>query len=300
MVLRRNGHPGWVLRSEVQTHRATARDYLRRLTDVRTRKSAGSLPVFPKSFRSLPGHLTRSLIIYGLKAAKFLPRVNSLAQRMPIPDLLRSSEAAPPHLVIKSVGACGRACLVADAVPDGRLILILRNPCGHVASVMRGYALQKFEKPFVIDDLLNTEQANRHGLTAARLRAMTAVERFTWRWVLLNEKAVEDVEDLSNTRVVKYEDLAADPVGVARELFAFVGLGWHAQTETFISRSTTHHSTGRYFQVFQDTPAVANRWRTELAHQDIVQIAQIVRSTRLWPLFPELQEFVTEQKYAAD
>jgi len=300
IVLRRTGIPGWVLRSEVHLHRTAARAYLRRLSGIRTLKSAGSLPVFPKNFRSFPDHLARLLLIYGLRGAQVLPRLRNLVRRLPIPDLLRSGEATPAHLVIKSVGACGRACLVADTVPNGRLILILRNPCGQVASTMRGYALRKFEVPFVIDDLLQTEQANRHGLTASRLQAMTAVERFAWRWVLLNEKALEDLQGLGNARVVRYEDLAADPVGTARKLFAFAGLDWHSQTEAFIRRSTTHSSPSRYFQVFQDTPAVVGRWRTELTHQDIVRIAGIVRSTRLWQFFPELHEFVGGQEYAAD
>lgn len=297
-VLRRTNIPGWVLRSEVPLHREAARDYLRRLIGVRTLKSAGSLPVFQKSFYGAFVYLVRSLIIHSLLSARALPFLGRMARRASIPDFSRFGKTNPAYLVVKSVGACGRACLVADTVVNGHLILVLRNPCGHVASKMRGYALKKFENPFVIDDLLQTEQARRHGLTTSRLSAMTEAERIAWRWVLLNEKALSDLEDVSNACVMTYENLAADPIGTARRLFAFAGLGWHAQTEAFIHRSTTHRSPGNYFQVFQDTPTVVNKWRTELAHEDIVRIARIVRSSSLWSFFPELHEFVTDLEYA--
>ena len=299
-VLRTFRLPKWVSPGEVHLHRKAARAYLRQLSGIRTVKSAGSLPVFRKNFHSSPTHLMRSLMIYGLRAAQLLPRAHRLVRQVPIPDMVQTRALIIPHLVAKSVDACGRACLVADTIPSGRIILILRNPCGHVASMIRGLALRKFESPLVFDDLLATEQGVRHVLTAERLHGLTAVERLAWRWVLLNEKALEDLSGTGIAEIITYEALAADPIDAARKLFAFAGLDWHPNTEAFIRRSTSHRFPGHYFQVFQNTPAVVNRWRTELSYEDTCRIARIVRTTSLWRFFPELQEFVPDQERAAN
>ena len=149
-------------------------------------------------------------------------------------------------------------------------------------------ALGKFECPLPIEDLLATNQAVRHGLTADRVRDMPALERFAWHWALLNERAVEDLRDAPNARTVRYEDLAADPCGTARDLFAFAGLGWHPQAEAFIRRSTGHRGPGRYHQVLRDTNSVVNRWREDLSRDEVRRIADVVRQTSVWPFYREL------------
>lgn len=296
-VMRQGGLPRFIARGEAHLFRGAARDRLRRLTEVRVLKSAGSLPMFRKSFSSTAGHLMRWLMVHGLRLADLLPSASRAARRLAIPDLIHPCRPPPSHLVMKSVGACGRAGLVADAMPEGRVILILRNPCGQVASMMRGYELGKFDSPLAIADLLATEQAARHGLSAARLHGMPALERFAWHWALLNEKAAEDLRDAPNARILRYEDLAADPAGTVRGLFAFAGLDWHPQTERFLRRSTRHRWPGsllptRYYQVVRDTAAVVDRWRDELPRDDIRRIAAIVRRTSIWRFYPELAPYL--------
>ena len=137
-VARQGSLPGFVERGEAHLYHDAARMRMRHLGGVRALKSAGSLPVFRKSFLGLGAHVSRVAMIYGLRAADLLPSARRLARRLPIPDMLHPRHAPPSHLVLKSVGSCGRACVAAGAVPEGRFVLILRNPCGQVASMMRG------------------------------------------------------------------------------------------------------------------------------------------------------------------
>ena len=52
-------------------------------------------------------------------------------------------------------------------------------------------------------------------------------------------------------RILRYGDLTADPVGVVRELFGFLGLAITDQTPTFLARSTSRDD-GDTYGVFRD------------------------------------------------
>lgn len=290
-VLRGKSIPGVCGPAEIAAHKDAARDYLRRLMDVRTLKSAGSLPIFPKSFENPVRRTVRSGLIYGLRLAEQVPRMRRAARRMPIPDMVSGPPGPDVRMVIKSVSSRGRARLFAEAMPGCRIVFILRDPCGQVASMMRGSALGKFESEVPLDELLATEQAARYGLTAARLHALTPVERFAWHWAVLNEKAIEDLQGVANACVFRYQDLAADPIGEARKLFEFAGLSWHRQSAAFVESSTRYSGPERYYQVFKNTADAANKWRSELGRDDVKRITGVVRATPLWSLCPELQEF---------
>jgi hypothetical protein len=63
---------------------------------------------------------------------------------------------------------------------------------------------------------------------------------------------------LPNARVVLYKELCAAPERVTRELFRFVGLDWHAQTERFIARSTQDDNETDYYAVFRRTSTLGS------------------------------------------
>ena len=73
------------------------------------------------------------------------------------------------------------------------------------------------------------------------------VEQLAWQWATLNQKMIDDLTGLCSVRIVRYEDLVADPASVVRELFVFAGLTWHPQTAGFILKSTTSNGIDRYY-----------------------------------------------------
>ncbi len=190
---------------------------------------------------------------------------------------------------MKSVSSRGRARLFAEALAGCRVIYIVRDPCGQVASLMRGATLGKFEDGIYPEELLYTEQATRYGLTEERLQAMPRVEQFAWNWAILNEKAIDDLAGLSTAKIVRYQDLCVRPMEVARDLLAFTGLSWNAQTEAFIGESTRSNAPDRYYQVFKNTETAMNKWRTELQPEDQRRIMAIVRETSMRALCPEYE-----------
>jgi hypothetical protein len=211
-VLRTLDFPKFCETAEIGPHRANARRYLDRLTTVRTLKAAGSLPIFRKSYQTGIAFRLRSACILGLRACEQLAPLRGWARRTPIPDLADAAEPdREPVVVIKSVSAGGRVRLFAEAVPEARIILIVRHPCGQVASMLRGIALHKFERDVMVEEILGLPQADRLGLTAARLGAMPEVERHAWHWAVLNQKALDDLPRRHEGLMLNFFDFEGVP-----------------------------------------------------------------------------------------
>jgi hypothetical protein len=210
-------------------------------------KVGASAPVFRKEYLSAPRFWAKRVSTWSARIAS-----RALGD-MPVPEWIDYQRLPHAPIVWKSVESAGRLGLFSSSFPDTRAILLVRHPCGHLASNVRAVELRKaapgsnsFEDEGLLDLLLRTEQARRYGLTLERLQAMTPAERLTWRWVVFNEKAIDDTAGLANCRVVRYEDVCADPFGVAKDLFRFAGLGWSKQTERFITASTSTHNHAYY------------------------------------------------------
>ena len=126
-----------------------------------------------------------------------------------------------------------------------------------------------------------------YGLTSDLFRSLPALERLTWNWAILNEKAINDLAAVPTAKVLRYHDIGTDPMETTRALFEFADLAWHKQTEEFIQRSTTYNGRDRYYNVLKDTTAAMNRWRSELSDEEQGRIRAIVRRTSLKCYFPE-------------
>lgn len=269
---------------------AERREEIERFLDqVLTNRSpsvSGKRPFFPKSYRSR----TRELLRRGIIAAtRVLPRQQAL--RLEVPDLIDPGAPAP-RVVWKSINSVGRLGALARVLPRPQTVLLVRHPCGQIASVLRGHAAGKFahalpsEQYRVLEALVNTDQGRAHGLTLAGLRDLTPVERMAWRWVLFLEKALEDVAGLPHCRVIRYEDLCMHPLEQARELFAFTGLDWNPQTERFLHDSTDGESA-EYFGVRKDPQHSMSKWQSELSGEDAQRILDILRRSPAGSLYLE-------------
>ena len=92
-VLRTRVFPDFCSADDIAAHRAQAHDYLLRLADVRTLKSAGSLPLLPKSYQDSAAFRLRRAVVLGLKLCEQLPLLKGPVRRIAIPDLLGSAAA---------------------------------------------------------------------------------------------------------------------------------------------------------------------------------------------------------------
>jgi hypothetical protein len=267
-------------------HRDALDSFLQRVLANRSPGVTGKLPAFRKSYRSLPRHLARTTLA---AAAKALPR--RLCERVQVPDLIDPGHPGP-RLVWKSINSVGRLGALARLLPEAKALLLLRHPCGQIASILRGHAAGKFHGPLpsehyrIFEMLVETEPGRAHGLTLDALRALQPVERMAWRWVLFLEKAIADLAGLANCRLLRYEDLCAAPFAGSRELLGFAGLGWHPQTEAFL-RESTGGEDEQYFGLRKDPRRSAGKWQQELPEPDVRRIFDVIGRSPVGRLYLE-------------
>ena len=208
-----------------------------------------------------------------------------LSARAGLPDFVWMRGWPRVRAAIKLVNWDGTAA--ARLMPGTRSILILRHPCGQVASVMAGIQSGRFGDRGA--DLRAAQAlAARRGVAAGAFDALPVAAKFAWSWLAFNEPAVEGLGKLPNARIIRYEDLCDDPGRIAQELFAFAGLAWHPQTAAFLDISTRHERPSGYFEVFRTTRAVADRWRHSMSRQDQDAVRAVVGTSPLARWWPDL------------
>ena len=279
---------------DIERHRDAAHDYLLDLVKVHNVTASGSMPLFKKSYRGFLGTRMHDTAIRALRGLlrklrrTRRPGIRRRVRRVLVPDLIRGRRAKGMHAIIKSVSARGRARLFAEAMPEAKIILVVRDPFGHVAAMMRGNRTGRHSGAMRVEDLLSIEQAKRLGLTPQMFDGISMVERFAWEWAILNLKAIEDLEGLPQARVVLYQDLCANPITVCRDLFEFTGLSWDPATEEFVRSSVDYAGRDPYLRLFRNTRRNANRWRVELTREDQLRIQRIAQQAGMWQFCPEL------------
>lgn len=272
------------MQDELDIHADEARNYLDRLIADRSLRTAGSLPIFSKNFCSRWQRSMRRATVYGLHATEKLLG-SRWAARLKVPALASPAALAAAIPVIKSVSAMGRTHLYLRAIPDARAIVIVRHPCGFVASMLRGFETGQIGRRLATRDLASTAHARERGLSQSDLDAGTPVEKLAWIWTLLNEAAMVKGPDGTRVKVLRYEDLCTAPERVSRDLFTFGGIAWNAQTERFLRKSTSGSAKASYFSIVQDPLLAANRWRDRLSPEDIATVERIVRRSRPGRMF---------------
>jgi Sulfotransferase family len=251
-------------------------------------RTATKRPFFAKSWQPAPARLLRTALAYALNAASRLPGPGTAFSRLPVPDLGAIGRA---RAVIKSVRWSDGAGTFARALPDSRTVLILRHPCGQVASVMRGTRQHRFDlrepgtdMPF--DEAAARRRAAASGVDPNAFQTLPDAAQYAWAWVAFNETAAEALAGLPNAHIVIYETLCAHAETEAQALFRFVGLAWHEQTAAFIAHSTSHGGPAGYYAVVRNSLAAAEHWRATMAPQDQAAVRGVMRHSslaRFWP-----------------
>jgi hypothetical protein len=257
----------------------------------RSLRVAAKSPFFPKSWMPPSLAILRIGMARALKGLSRMTDSRFIGARVVVPDLISPKHRPNLRPVIKLVD--WDAGVTLQAIPRCRALFILRHPCGQIASAMRGAEQNRFEpRPDgslgPVGEHSASTLAAAHGIDAAAFRALPTAARFAWIWRSFNEPALARMASLPNARVVLYEELCTAPERVTRELFRFVGLDWHAQTERFIARSTQDDNETDYYAVFRSTSAVAQRWRQTMTRADQEAVRIVVQDSPIASHWPEL------------
>lgn len=279
--VQRLGLPLFPEREDAPKYRAELEAFIASLPRSRSPKVVGKQPLFPKSYYS-----TAAFRAY--QASVLMAKVGGRVRRN-IPCLYRPTAEASgtARIVWKSIESPGRLAVCVETLKPSRAIYVMRHPCGQIASVLRGEAAHRFSSTepsaddlWLLKMLLVTATGKAHGLSLSDFTRLAPEERLAWRWVLMQEKILADVERCEDVMTVRYEDVCAAPIAMTRRMFEFTGLDWQPQSEAFI-RASTHAADTDYYSVYKSPRMPAERWRSELAPEVIDRILRVLRSSSL-------------------
>lgn len=266
--------------------------FMSNMTEQSSPKVTGKLPIFRKEYMNEMQYQSRRLKLF---ASKFTAHMGI---ELSIPPVYKKGKSDKISVVWKSIESLGRLGLILDLIENSIAIHIIRHPCGYVASVVRGEQQGRFGSEVLASEdydlmrmLLATDQAKEYGLSMELISGMHPYERLAWRWVLFNEKAMDEVSNCANSMMIRYEDVCADPVGNFKRLFEFCGLGWCDQSEKFVCASTSG-SGSSYYGVYKNPVRSANHWKEYLDDAAIRRIMNVVVKTRIGAAYSE--DFVSE------
>lgn len=161
-------------------------------------------------------------------------------------------------------------------------IVLLRHPIGFVASTKRlnweidleSITNQRslMEKHFTIEELTPNDPNDN-------------IEKAGILWRALNKVLLKQVAKNPDWKLIKHEDLAADPVPTFKELFIYAKLDWTARIEHYINRKTSSEQqfavNGRTQQfdrdstkIFQQSHKFLSQEEKELIHSITIDIAE--------------------------
>lgn len=169
--------------------------------------------------------------------------------------------------------------------PLGRFIHIARHPCGRLNSWLNRFAAKRDVRQI---STYNNERLRRISEAEPMWRekfgdigAMTFVESEIWFWRYLNESIDAAGKDYPGYMRIIYEDLAANPIAVAKATYQFCGLPWERRVEAVITRDATSK------RATQDaSTAIAERWTDELAPEHIGIVHRLVGDSPIMAWWP--------------
>jgi hypothetical protein len=280
--------PAFVLEEEVPAYRARAAEYLGKIVDVRNIKANGSLPMFPKAFRGCLRQAAYRGCVYGVRLAALALGYRAFVRRVRVPDLIPDHARRDIQYVVKSVQSLNRSRLFLEADPRLKLLYIIRHPCGFVSSLLRGVRSGAMRANVFPDQLARLPEAAKYGLTEERIRGMALERQLACRWMLTNERTLNETRGMENWRLVFFEELCREPLTVTREVMAFCGLSWTAETEAFIRRlEALPERRERYYQVMRSPRIQAQKWKSEMTADQIGAVLELVGDSLPWKLYRE-------------
>ena len=237
---------------------------------VNDEKVTASRPFFPKTYLNFWQY---QLFLVSAYLSKISHRLNLPFFRKPI-----RVQSTPPVIVWKSIESLARIGGIQQA-SNAFSIQILRHPCGHIASTLRGEKQHKFDSSTPIfedwdlfDKLL--QQTGEQRFTLNNIKQMQPEERLAVRWGLLNDAALAQAKD-GQSDVLVYEDVCREPKQTVQRLFASLGLSYTTATDDFISGSTEKEDEA-YYATNKSPLVAAYKWQKELSLEQQQRIQRIV------------------------
>lgn len=258
------------------------RDYVASFRDICSARSVLKKPMFPKKYlEGVSSRLGFALFTGRLRVDQIVSSVTGGNPTRSWPECVESAKV----IAWKSVELTGSLGVLLRAVPEQKVIHVIRHPCGFVDSLIRGESKGLLEAKVPVtedaglfDFATRTGVARKLGIRTCDWPTLSKVERMAYFWLCMNEQAAEDAEGMSNYMRVYFDEFCKNPVALSKQIFEFFGLAFTQQTESFLSTSSVDSKRSNYFSVSRQSEQVPGSWVGRLAADDAKLIMKIATS----------------------
>ena len=103
-------------------------------------------------------------------------------------------------------------------------------------------------------------------------------EAVCWFWCYNNQEIYLCGQNHKQYKCIIYEDLAEDPIGIARSIYSFCDLPWNSKVEEIITGGLDRSVWGKINTAQQ---SLTEKWKTKLTSENISIIHQVLEASTL-------------------
>lgn len=169
--------------------------------------------------------------------------------------------------------------------PEVPIIHIIRHPGGQLYSGISRFFSRLSESSledelFFYRSLLQTAvEIDPHWSNKlSGIDEMDLYEAVSWFWCYNNREIYLHGQDHKQYKCIIYEDLAKDPIGMARSVYDFCDLPWNREVEEIIASGLDMSVWGKIDST-QKSPT--EKWKTKLAPENISTIQKVLEASEL-------------------
>lgn len=232
-------------------------------------------------------HLNASRLMTGPRARRVVSRVDRRLARTEwlMPSWVGSQRSLEQSLaVLKILIDAPLLEWLLEERPDVPVVHIVRHPGGRLNSWLTrllGPMNREQRVELHAHRVARAERIRSHDPQWAQLmpepHELTLIELELWFWRYVNETKIAVGSGRPSYRLMRFDDLAADPVPQSEQTFRHVGLRWD---ETIRGRVDAGTQTSVFGSV-TDPQVIAQAWRSELDPANVETIDKIMDGSPL-------------------
>ena len=169
------------------------------------------------------------------------------------------------RIVIKEVNPLALAWIIEQFQP--RIIYLIRHPAAVAQSFSKlEWTGRQFETRFFPETLESKIQTYKD-FTSSFWSEHGALQAVILRQTL------ELLQNYGNFKLIKFEDICADPLAAFRELFDFAELNWNKKIQDYIEEHTLPSETDDdNYGTFRNSRLEINKWRDQIPKENLLEI----------------------------
>jgi len=250
------------------------REFVSLLLNQNDARSVGGVPLFNKEYRSALENVLYRLSFFIAKGA------SRIGLDMAVPIYVRSTQR--PTALIKSVNSVCRAPVIASALPDARILHLVRHPGAIAASRLRGAKEGKMQTNVYLESVCGMPESSLYPYTLSELESRSFAQQTAYTWMVTNDKVYRELKGNKNYRLIVYEDMCRNFRERSNEIFDFAGVPLSRQSTGFMNKLMSGGgNNSEYFSVVRNVSDNIDKWVDFYSQGEVQKINEIILNSEV-------------------